>query len=146
MEPGHKQAQQLFLQLGKKQGFDVSKQWSKLFPTDGVWWAPSSDLWDTPLPYAAIEVLGSEKGKVVLGSIATLERVSPSIGILLLQDLQIERRCYRAGMSLRATEEKIEKEYIRIKSLIEASAQRLIVWKTSALLHRVKEKGEFINV
>ena len=146
MEQGHKQAQKLFLQLGVQQGFDVAKQWSKTLPTDGVWLARETNLWKGQLPYAAIEVLGSEKGKVVMGSIATLERVSPCVGILLLQDLQIERRCYRAGMSESETDEKVKREFDRVKSLTVGSTQRLVVWKTSALVHRVQEQGEFINV
>ena len=66
----HKKTQDQFMQLGKKLGYAVRRSWSRDLPTDGVW------LTDCPLSLdgqilVAAEVLASEKGKVMLGSLAT---------------------------------------------------------------------------
>jgi hypothetical protein len=67
MREGHRQAQGLFLELGRRRGFSVRRQFTKLYPTDGVWLTRLQPDDEAEVPIAAIEVICSESPKTVLG-------------------------------------------------------------------------------
>src|SRR5690348_13291052 len=97
MRAGHRQAQDMFLALGRRHGYQVRRQFTTEMPTDGVWLAGRDHGEFGGLPIAAIEVLVSEGSKTRLGSIATLEQVSPSVAIVLVHDVEMIRRIVRDG-------------------------------------------------
>src|SRR5262245_12601619 len=97
MRNSHRQAQEMFLELGRLQGFAVRRQFSIAYPTDGVWLTKAGHGEEAGLPIAAIEVVVSESPKTILGSIATLENVSPAIAIVLVHEDEISRRLLRLG-------------------------------------------------
>jgi len=89
MRSGHHEAQVLFERLGQQLGYRARRSWTRQYPTDGVWLLDASHVGFDELPVAALEVVVSETGKALRGSISTLEMVSPALGILLVQDQEI---------------------------------------------------------
>ena len=145
MKQAHKVIQDIFLEWGKRQGYLVRREFSQTLPTDGIW-IDNKDLFNLNAPYAAIEVLASEKGKVILGSINTLERVSPSIAILVMQDKVLERRLLKKQLPMQEIENEVNSQFEKIKKAVEKSTQRFLVWKTGALIAHGSEKGVSYNV
>src|SRR5438034_223345 len=95
---GHGEAQQMFLEMGRTLEFEVRSTFSRELPTDGCWFVSTSMGGLERLPVAALEVAVSEYGKTIAGSIATLEAVSPALGILVVQTDEIARGLVRGGM------------------------------------------------
>ena len=145
MKQAHKVIQDIFLDWGKREGYLVRREFSQTLPTDGIW-IDNKDLFNLNAPYAAIEVLASEKGKVILGSINTLERVSPSIAILVMQDKELERRLLKKQVPSQNIENEVNSQFEKIKKAVEKSTQRFLVWKTDALIAHGSEKGVSYNV
>jgi hypothetical protein len=120
MTHGHAEAQRLFRELGKELGYKTARRFTSATPTDGVWMRPIGFGPMKEIPIAAIEVAVSEGRKSWRGSIATLELVSPAIGILLLQDEEITRRLLRTGVR----ESSVMVQIARTLELISEDASR----------------------
>jgi hypothetical protein len=103
MKFGHREAQDLFLEIGEALGFAVRRSFSSPDPSDGVWLLGPRYGVHTGLPAVALEVVVSENAKSVEGSIHRLESISPCLGVVLLQEEEIGRRLIRvspAGTSM----------------------------------------------
>ena len=134
MRPGHKEAQDLFLHLGELQGYRPQKSFSLDHPTDGVWF---QDDWELgPLPIAAAEVIVTEGKKSMRGSIATLEAVSPAIGIVIFNDDEVQRGLIRAGCSVDVIEQRLSRAIDHLNEFASTSKQRIQVWRFEQLQRR----------
>jgi hypothetical protein len=143
MRPGHKEAQELFAAVGSRIGFDVRRTYSTAMPTDGVWLlrSPIKILHGTPV--VAMEVPITESMKSLRGSVSTLEAVSPSLAMLLIQDEDIRRRLIARGASEEIADREIHSLTTKIRSLIATSRQRFEVWSVGDLrLHFRKLTGK----
>ncbi len=127
MSSGHAVAQRLFLEIGARRGYMTQQSYSSDAPTDGIWLTKGGFASVDRIPVAAIEVVASESLKTWRGSIATLEEVSPSIGILLLQDEEIFRRLVRKGMEADEAKRSLERTKIMMQQAAARSRQRIIV-------------------
>lgn len=136
MRPGHAEAQRMFLEIGVAQGFTVRTTYSRSSPTDGVWFAPTSLGGHEELPVAALEVAVSEAGKVLAGSIAALEAVSPALGVLVIQTDEIARGLVRGGRPPEAAAADVAAKLRRAHELADRSRQRIVVWTFEQLLRR----------
>src|SRR6266508_597833 len=95
MRSGHNEAQAMFQQLERRLGYRCRRTWTQAHPTDGVWLLYTFHLGHDVLPVAALEVAVTETGKPLRGSTATLDIVSPALGILRIQDQEIRRGLIR---------------------------------------------------
>lgn len=130
---GHREAQGMFEQLGRSLGFEVRRSFSQDLPTDGVWFLASAFPVVSKLPYVALEVVVSESPKSLRGSITTLEQVSPSLGVLLIQEDEIQRRLLRNDKLPLDAEAELGRLQAVAGRLIVASRQRIEVWSMSQL-------------
>jgi hypothetical protein len=132
MKPGHRDAQDKFLEAGTALGYTTRRTYSSEWHTDGVWLLRDR-LLGRDIPVAAIEVIVSEGKKTRQGSIFVLEMISPALGIVLLHDEEIRRGMWRNG----ATDARIEREIAHreehLRRLAEGSKQRIEVWRTANL-------------
>ena len=140
MTPGHREAQRLFLEIGEQMGYRVARTFCQSSPTDGVWFTPGAFGETEDLPYAALEVAASESPKAWKGSIATIEEVSPAVGLLLLQDDVMRERLGRDGWDADDVEVQIERVMEAMRSAALRSKQRVIVMNMAKLryMHRVQ--------
>jgi len=67
MRRGHHEAQVVFERLG----YRCRRTWTREHPTDGVWLLDTPHLALDQLPVAALEVVVTETGKALRGSIST---------------------------------------------------------------------------
>jgi len=136
MRRGHHEAQVLFEQMGRRLGFRCQRTWTREHPTDGVWLINPPHLGLDALPVAALEVVVTETGKSLRGSISTLEMVSPALGILLIQDREIRRGLIRSGTSPQAATAHIKRLLAAAAADIARSRQRLVLWTFDELERR----------
>ena len=128
MRPGHREAQNLFLSTGRRLGFHPKLTWTREYPTDGVWLTPERGPAVPHLPVVALEVVVSESPKSVRGSIATLEAVSPALGVLLIQEEEIRRGLIRRGFNCEEAAERLRRVKEGADAFIRTSRQRLERW------------------
>ena len=131
MRAGHRTAQRLFEELGRSQGFEPARSYTRKLPTDGVWLLKRGLV--ELLPIVAIEVIVSESPKTVKGSIHTLELVSPALGVLLLENEEIWRRRIRNGDSHENALTHTARLLRELAALANQSRQRIEVWTVSQL-------------
>jgi hypothetical protein len=136
MRRGHHEAQVLFEQLGCRLGYRCQRTWTRAHPTDGVWLLDTPQVGLDALPVAALEVVVTETGKTLRGSIATLEMVSPALGILLIQDREIRRGLIRSGASPQAATAHVQRLVAAATADIAHSRQRLALWTFDQLERR----------
>lgn len=143
MRPGHKEAQDLFAAVGARIGFDVRRNYSTAMPTDGVWLLRSTMQRLHGSPIVAMEVPITESMKSLRGSVSTLEAVSPSLAVLLVQDEEIRRRLIARGASEEIADREVDSLAMKINALIAASRQRFEIWSVGDLrLHFRKLTGK----
>lgn len=138
MKPGHREAQNLFLELGNRLGFLTRRTFSRRHPTDGIWLASAET---GLLPVVAAEVVVSEGLKTMRGSVATLEAVSPALGVLVLQDEEIRRCLLRLGREEEQIQARIWSVSEHLHELIRSSRQRLEIWRFGQLVRRHELAG-----
>ena len=126
MRAGHRQAQNMFLELGHHCGFETRRTYSRGLPTDGIW--INRDGVFGNLVVAAIEVVVSESPKTIRGSVATLETVSPSVGVILLHEDEIRRGMVRNGDDADVVHHRLRNSLEQLSDLVGSSRQRLEVW------------------
>jgi hypothetical protein len=130
---GHCEAQQLFHAVGKRLGYDSRRTFTREFPTDGCWLIRSPTVIDGGLPFTALEVVVSESAKTVRGSVVTLEAVSPSLAILLIQEEEIRRRVIRTGGSSAEADALVTRLREKALELSDRSRQRFQVWSMARM-------------
>src|SRR2546422_25023 len=133
MRSGHREAQSLFLALGRKLGYPVRLQWSRHLPTDGVWLAGGRHPRVAGLPLVALEVVVTEGPKSVRGSIATLAAVSPSLGVLLVNEEEIRRVLIRDGVAVEAVDRSLGHQLRHLDDLLRTTNQRFEIWSFAHL-------------
>ena len=131
---GHREAQDMFLELGTALGFDTARTYTRAHPTDGVWIFGRDTGMLRGLPAVAVEVLVTESSKAIAGSVHRLEIVSPVLGILVVHEEEIRRRLTRVGASDAHIAAAIARDALAIDDHIHHSKQRLQRW-TFAQLH-----------
>jgi hypothetical protein len=136
MKPGHVDAQYLFLELGNVLGYSTRRTWSRSLPTDGVWLVPTDEFLLPDLPAVALEVAVSEGPKAIKGSIDTLAEVSPALGILLINEVEIRRTGIRRGRDSIEVERGITHKVEAARDRISRHQQRIEVWSYNQLLRR----------
>lgn len=113
-------------------GYETRLTFTREWPTDGVWLQGGEFGPLRGQPIVAVEVVVSESKKVRSGSVATLEYVSPLLGVILVQDEEIRRRLSRTK-----SPERVEAELRRLVETMQAatagSRQRIEVWTMSML-------------
>ena len=138
MRSGHHEAQVMFHQLGRCLGYRCQRTWTREHPTDGVWLLDSPHLGQDVLPVVALEVAVSEGGKALRGSIATLEIVSPALGVLLVHDQEIRRGLIRAGAIPEAATAHAQRLLASAATDISRSRQRIALWTFAQLCRRTR--------
>ena len=128
MRIGHNEAQVLFRRMGEHLGYKARRSWTREHPTDGVWVLASAHFGYDEVPIAALEVVVTESGKSLRGSIATLEAVSPAVAVLLVQDREIRRGLIRAGASQEQVTRYLGHLMRSAVSDASRSRQRIAVW------------------
>lgn len=126
----------MFLEMGVALGFEVRPTFSRELPADGCWFIPTSIGGMERLPVAALEVAVSESGKTLAGSIATLEAISPSVGILVIQTDEMMRGLIRDGLVHANAAAYVAARMLRAEELAARSRQRLSVWGFDELRRR----------
>ena len=147
MKISHKKAQEMFMDIGKDQGFRYTPTFSHEYPTDGVWWVDAPLMGEEQVPIAAIEVANSEDAKRIKGSLFILAEVSPSFGIMMINDDDIRRRLTRMGKTQNAIDRLIKQNIVNIKSYASRFQQRIVVWTYGQLKYRhsLVKKQRFIS-
>lgn len=138
MSNGHRQAQALFEALGRRFGYRAEKTFSRRYPTDGVWFADPPSSRFAAFPVAAIEVVVSESTKTIRGSVATLELVSPALGVVLIHEEELGRRLALRDATSAANLAHISRIQERVLQHSETSRQRIEVWSFAQLLRRYR--------
>ncbi|MGY2127470.1 hypothetical protein [Blastococcus sp. SYSU DS0617] len=134
MRKGHRLAQDQFLALGERHGFKTRRSFTSAFPSDGVWLTRSTHGDAVGgLPVVALEVVVSESPKTILGSIAVLERIAPSLGVLLVHEDEIARRLVRDGRSREEVSRYLEHTQARVDMHIATSRHRIERWSSQYL-------------
>lgn len=128
MRPGHREAQEMFQAIGSKLGYQARRVWTRERPTDGVWLIRDVSPAIGGLPVAAVEVVVSESKKSLGGSVATLEAVSPALGVVLLQGEEIRRQMITHGASDEDVNRRINSIRSAFADLSRSSRQRLELW------------------
>jgi hypothetical protein len=126
----------MFEQLGQRLGYGTRRTWTRAHPTDGVWVLDTAAVGHEELPFVALEVIVSESGKSLRGSIATLEIVSPALGVMLVQDEEIRRGQIRAGATPASADRYLERLLAAVAADISRSRQRLALWTFAQLRRR----------
>ena len=127
MTPGHKEVQDIFLNAGEALGYKTQRAFNSYLPSDGIW-LHNNNVFSEPLPFIALEVIVSESRKSLIGSVTTLEEISPTIGILLVHDKEIHRVNARKGVDMNIIHRKIDLYLDHLTKLSNRSRQRLVVW------------------
>lgn len=138
MRTGHKDAQFLFEQLGRAAGYAYRRSWTRALPTDGVWLLDESLTLGSELPIAALEVAVSEGPKALKGSLDILAEVSPSIGILCINEVEIRRGLIRKGVPQNHIVDRIAGLMMIAHERVARSQQRLAVWSYAQLEQRYR--------
>jgi hypothetical protein len=138
MRSGHREAQMQFERLGRQLGYRCRRSWTREHPTDGVWLLDTPQVGFDELPVAALEVVVSETGKALRGSISTLEMVSPALGILLVQDHEIRRGLVRAGASPESAAMHLRRLLATTEADLSRSRQRIALWTFDQLQRRTR--------
>ncbi len=138
MRTGHKDAQFLFEQLGRSAGYGYRRTWTRALPTDGVWLFDESLSLGAELPIAAIEVVVSEGPKTMKGSLDILAEVSPAIGILCVNEVEIRRGLVRRGVPHDNIIDRIARLMMIAHERVARSQQRLAVWTYAQLEQRYR--------
>lgn len=142
----HKEYVDKLLKLGKKLGYDVKPSYSKDPQGDAVWFQKVNDKIHTKglLPVVAFEVLCSETPKSIKGSIATLQHISPALGVLAIIDSEYAKKAkhYPSYTEVTYPEyiKKKAKEYAEGVSL----TSRIEIWdqkKIDKLYDLIVDKG-----
>lgn len=133
MRPGHADAQFMFEALGDALGFKVRRTWSRELPTDGVWLLPTDGFLPAEAPAVAMEVAVTEGPKAIKGSLDTLAEVSPAMGIVLINDLEIRRSALRDGISANVVEQRIASKFALATDRAARMQQRIEVWNYGQL-------------
>jgi len=136
MKPGHAEAQSMFLEMGRSLGFSTRLTWSRQLPTDGVWLSPADEYVLPELPAVALEVAVSEGPKAIKGSIDTLAEVSPALGVLVVNDVEIRRSAIRKGTAPEAIERRIRDRIESARDRTGRHQQRFQVWDYAELANR----------
>jgi hypothetical protein len=136
MTNGHKQAQRLFEIIGLSLGFKFCQNWSQSTPGDGSWLWNTCVLRDSVFPIATIEVAVSESLKRLRGSISTIELISPSLGVLLIQEEEIRRGLLRKGIEAVKAENIISNIITTMEKEVSMSKQRIEIWTMKELRAR----------
>jgi len=129
MSPSHRAAQRKFLELGQALGYRTARSFSPDAPADGVW------MTSCPLgvPVVAAEVIVSEGLKARRGSVATLERISPALAVLIYDPDEARRRAYRRGAAEAEAEGAVRRLEDSLRALAAESRQRFQVWALDSL-------------
>lgn len=122
----------MFLDIGHALGHEVRRTFSASQPADGVWLEGRSGILQG-LPLAAIEVLVSESPKAICGSIHRLEAISPTLGIVLVQEDEISRRLTRLGFNATRIASAIARDISLVDSCLATSKQRIQRWSFAQL-------------
>jgi hypothetical protein len=138
MRGGHKEAQELFLRLGQRLGYRSKRTWSREHPTDGVWLLDAPHLGHADLPIVALEVAVTEGAKALRGSIATLEAVSPALGVLLIQEREIRRGLIRSGVAPEVATTHLNGLLRLAAADLSRSRQRIELWTFEQLQRRAR--------
>jgi len=138
MRSGHREAQMQFERLGRQLGYRCRRSWTRQHPTDGVWLLDTPQVGFDELPVAALEVVVSETGKALRGSISTLEMVSPALGVLLVQDHEIRRGLIRAGASPEAAAQHVSRLLAAAEADLARCRQRIALWTFDQLQRRTR--------
>lgn len=138
MRTGHKDAQFLFERLGRAMGYGYRRSWTPILPTDGVWVADESLSVGSELPIAALEVVVSESPKTMKGSLDILAEVSPAIGILCINEVEIRRGMIRSGVAPEKIIAQVARCMATAKDRATRSQQRLAVWSYAELEARYR--------
>jgi hypothetical protein len=126
----------MFERFGRALGYQTRRTWTRELPTDGVWLMPGSGLLFAEFPAVAIEVAVSEGPKVIKGSIDTLAEVSPALGVMLINEVEIRRGELRKGRSVEAVERMITDRVAAAKDRASRHQQRIEVWSYQELRRR----------
>ena len=136
MKPGHADAQYMFAKLGRSLGYETRLTWSQSLPTDGVWLLPTDGYVLPNTPAVALEVAVSEGPKAIKGSIDTLAEVSPALGVLLINDMEIRRGGLRKGLDPVVVESQIESKFAAAGERLIRHQQRIELWSYGQMLCR----------
>jgi hypothetical protein len=138
MTSGHRDAIDLWLRLGERLGYRAESIFSQKWPSDGVWILPSVPCLGLPrLPVAAAEVVVSEGAKNLAGSVSTLEVISPSLAVIVLNEEEIFRGAVRSGKGEADISVRLTAVHSRLNDLISRSKQRFEIWSIEQLRRRV---------
>jgi hypothetical protein len=138
MKAGHADAQYMFLEIGKTLGYKTRRTWSRELPTDGVWLLSGDGYLLPEAPAVAVEVAVSEGPKAIKGSIDTLAEVSPTLGVLVINEVEIRRGALREGISAEVIERRIEGRLAAAHARMGRHQQRLQVWTFEQLSCRYR--------
>jgi hypothetical protein len=136
MKSGHADAQYMFSKLGESLGYKTRRIWSRSLPTDGIWLLPTDGYLLPEAPAVALEVAVSEGPKAIKGSIDTLAEVSPALGVLLINDMEIRRGGLRKGLEPIVIESQIEAKFTAARERLVRHQQRIELWSYEQMLRR----------
>jgi hypothetical protein len=90
----HSEYQNKLLEIGKKLGYEVKKLFSRDAQGDVTWFVKMDKKIASKgiLPLVSFEILSSELLKGMRGSIATLQRISPALGVLVVLEDEYARK------------------------------------------------------
>ena len=140
----HEEYVDKILKIGKALGYQTSRRFSKDPQGDAIWFAEINKgvYSNGKLPIVAFEVLCSETPKLIKGSIATLQHISSSLGVLVIIDEEYARNSKNYGY-----DEITYPEYIKRKSKQYSMGvkltSRIEVWdqnKINILFHQIVEE------
>lgn len=137
MTSGHRDAIELWLRLGRQLGYTARSRYSERWPADGVWLRPSHPCLGLPeLPVAAAEVVVSESGKTLAGSVSALEMISPALAVVVVNDEEIFRGAIRSGTTEADVAVRLTAVRSRLELLTSRSRQRFEIWRMDQLRRR----------
>lgn len=122
----------MFLDIGRALGHEVRRTFCASQPADGVWLEGRPGILQG-LPLVAIEVLVSESPKAICGSIHRLEAISPTLGVVLIQEDEITRRLTRLGLNATRIASAIAKDISQVDLCLATSKQRIQRWSFAQL-------------
>lgn len=119
--------------MAKHLGFDYRKTWTQPLPTDGVWVTRGDGIVIPVLPVVALEVVVTEGAKSIRGTADVLSEVSPSLGLIVVDEEEIRRALASRGLDL----DRVDSEIAHKRDLAAAAArradQRIEVWSKAQL-------------
>lgn len=138
MRCGHADAQFMFERMGKQLGYKTRRTWTRELPTDGVWLLQGSGLLLPEVPAIALEVAVSEGPKAIKGSMDILAEVSPALGILVINDVEIRRGELRRGTPAEVVTRRIEGSMAAALDRSTRHQQRIEVWSYGQLQQKYR--------